>query len=521
MAIDEIQLARLRDRFTNEFKKIDHIIADRRALTSNLNKRAEYRDKISIAFNNICSYLIHIYHRSSKTDDKLECVARITPYLDKCKKAFAALKLNYNWPTIELTLIDLNAIQSLDVQLPQPVTSTVESQPSTSTQNQSEIASSTVNSEQFLDANETDDSRLDDIIHELSGIDIESTGQAQTDNIDPIDQTVQQNAANESEQNTSENLQTRTNPNSNPNSNSGSRSNLSQNSNSNPSSNNSSRVNSYENLTMPQTKNDFIKMAGNILNYKYDGDPLLRDNFIEDVELVVEMTEDEHKALCLKFIKSRITGRAREYLPENIQTVADITKELTDKIKADNSAVIAGRLTALRVNKGNFTKFAEEAEKLADAFRRSLISEGFTKTKADEQTVLETKKLCRRTARSDVVKGIIASTSYKTPADVIASLITETDTVRKEKNEQESFQKRRNDNKNKNYSNKSGRFNKQNKNGQNKQKYQKSQNTNHKGGKGRNGGRNDHVIRIVSDAGASTSTEDTNNAEQVFRLAQS
>lgn len=55
---------------------------------------------------------------------------------------------------------------------------------------------------------------------------------------------------------------------------------------------------------MAQSKTEFMRLAGPILNYKYDGDPLKLETFLTDVELVVEMAEVEQKDLCFKFIKS-------------------------------------------------------------------------------------------------------------------------------------------------------------------------------------------------------------------------
>lgn len=232
-------------------------------------------------------------------------------------------------------------------------------------------------------------------------------------------------------------------------------------------------------------------MASSVLNYKYDVDPLLKDSFVEDCELVVSMTEQPNQAICLKYIKSKIVGRAREMLPETIEKVTDITDVLKEKIKADNSSVIEGRLTALRVYKGNFTNFS-------DAFRRSLIGEGFAKTKADELTIVKTKELCRCTARSDVVKSIIASTKFDTPAEVIAKLITEGEIAKKEKKEHESYQKRSN-NKHQN-----GKFIKNNGKHQHKGKFNHKP-KNSEGGAGGRKQRNDHFIRIVADITPSTS----------------
>lgn len=57
---------------------------------------------------------------------------------------------------------------------------------------------------------------------------------------------------------------------------------------------------------MLRTKAEFIKLAGPILNYKYNGDPLKLSTFVTDMELVVELAEVEQKDLCFKFIKSKL-----------------------------------------------------------------------------------------------------------------------------------------------------------------------------------------------------------------------
>lgn len=78
----------------------------------------------------------------------------------------------------------------------------------------------------------------------------------------------------------------------------------------------------------------------------------------------------------------------------------------------------------------------------------------------------------------------------------------------------------KNGNKSQKFVNKNGKNNSYNNKGQKSNKFHNNK-PNENQGKSRGGGRNDHVIRIVSDGDASTSTEGTNNAEQVFCLAQS
>lgn len=284
-----------------------------------------------------------------------------------------------------------------------------------------------------------------------------------------------------------------------------------------------------------QSKADFLKLAASIINYKFNGDALKLQSFLTDVELVEGLAEHENEALCVKFIKAKLEAKALECLPEVVNTVKDITDALSANIKPESSKVIEGKIMAMRIEKGNFTKFSEQAEKLAEAFRRSLIVEGITKQKAQELTIMKTVEICRKTARSEVVKSILASATFAQPQEVISRLITENAIASREKREKDAAQQ----NKQK-FVNKKG-FNKHTNgsNNRNNSNQNYNQNRNHNGNKNYNGGyrnnnggqrnynnnggqrsqnRNEHNVRYVQgDAQPSTSRADENE-QQVFRL---
>lgn len=284
-------------------------------------------------------------------------------------------------------------------------------------------------------------------------------------------------------------------------------------------------------VTMPQSKADFIKLAGPILNYKYSGDPLKLSTFLTDIELVEELAEEEQKDLCFKLIKSKLEGRALEAMPDEYTTVAHITNALKEKIKPDSSKVIAGKLTSLRLIKGNFSSFQKQAEELAEAFRRSLVNEKISKEKAEELTIEEMKKLCRKTANTDIVKSVIQSQTFTSPAEVIPTFIPESDTARQEHQQKKGFQNKNQNNGNKKPWNKNGKNNDQNgkngnfgnKNNQGNFKKYNGGNSNYGGNKqGQRGqGQRTETIRIVqgnpqgpSEGGASSS----NAPELVYQL---
>lgn len=133
---------------------------------------------------------------------------------------------------------------------------------------------------------------------------------------------------------------------------------------------------------MAQTRSEFLKLAGSLINYKFEGDPLKLTSFLNDIDLVVDSAEDNNARLCVTFIKSKISGRALEFIPDDANTIQAIKTALKENIKPESSDVVKGKMMSLKVKKGDFTEFTQEAEKLAEAFRRSLVISGISHAKA-------------------------------------------------------------------------------------------------------------------------------------------
>lgn len=143
------------------------------------------------------------------------------------------------------------------------------------------------------------------------------------------------------------------------------------------------------NSNMTLTPVDFLALASRTINTPYDGDPLSLSPFINSIEILEEVVPSSLSALFVRFIKSKLSGKARDLVPEDTNTITAIVDILENKIKPDNSKVVTGRLLA---DKAKLTEFSNEAEKLADALQRSLIIEGISHEKAKEMTI---EKNCR------------------------------------------------------------------------------------------------------------------------------
>lgn len=178
-------------------------------------------------------------------------------------------------------------------------------------------------------------------------------------------------------------------------------------------------------ITMAQTPKDFIATASQMIGYRYDGHPLNLDSFLDAIDLLKEVCEANNLVIFRKFVMTRLEGVAREAIVTEPQTVDDIVKQLKDGIKTESSKVIEGRILALRADKTSLTKFAEQAELLAEQFRRSLVVEGFSKEKAKELAIEKTVEMCRKSARSSSVISVLASREFKEPKEVVAKMIIE------------------------------------------------------------------------------------------------
>lgn len=147
----------------------------------------------------------------------------------------------------------------------------------------------------------------------------------------------------------------------------------------------------------------------------------------------------------MKFVMTRLEGLAREAILTDPLTVDDIVTQLKEGIKLESSKVIEGRILALRADRSSLTKFSEQAEKLADQFKRSLCLEGFSREKAKEIAIEKTVEIYRKSAKDDTVKALLEASKF---SEVIAKMIVEINNLKQEKPENSFAHKLSNSNKN-------------------------------------------------------------------------
>lgn len=178
------------------------------------------------------------------------------------------------------------------------------------------------------------------------------------------------------------------------------------------------------------TKVGFIKFAAQTLKI-FNGDPMALTAFENNVKMLKSLSDKKYDTELRDVILTKLEGKAYECIdPE--KDVDNIVECLKTHIKHDNSKVIIGRMGVLKLNKLTTQDYAQKAEELAEALQRSLIFEGVNREKAKEMAIDKTVEMCRQSAKSDLVRSVIASTSYTSPKEVISKLITEQTTNERE-----------------------------------------------------------------------------------------
>lgn len=197
---------------------------------------------------------------------------------------------------------------------------------------------------------------------------------------------------------------------------------------------------------------EFLKLCSSTINKNFDGNPLSLQSFLDSISLLTVLAvNDISKNILLRFVLSKLEGKARECVTQQ-DTLDNVISQLKSKIKCENSKVIEGRMQALRADRVKLQDFSKQADELADSFRRALIMEGIPSHKAQDMAIEKTVEMCRASARSDLTKAVISSTSFTDPKEVVAKFLVEINSEYKEK-QVLAFRSQRN----KNYHNKNSR----------------------------------------------------------------
>lgn len=278
-------------------------------------------------------------------------------------------------------------------------------------------------------------------------------------------------------------------------------------------------VNSGTRIMAPTAddKRKFIAQASQVITKNYDGDSLSLNSFINSVNLMRNLTDDEYMPLLIQFVITKLGESALECVPSNPRSLDEIIRGLRSNILPDTVDEIAGDLLALKFDRNKISDFTEQADKLSKAYKRALARRGIPLQTAQEMSVEKMIEVCLNLTQSSFVRSVLASKQFATPHQVVAAFAVRSKEDEKHKqvlafqnhkrqsgggqnnrnqNGKKGNWQRNGNNQNNNY--RGGNSN-SNGNGQNGRKYYNNNNYNNNGNRNNNGGNRNNNYRNGGD----------------------
>lgn len=108
---------------------------------------------------------------------------------------------------------------------------------------------------------------------------------------------------------------------------------------------------------------------------QYDGASDGLQAFVDSANLMKELTVPGQQPMLLKFLKTRITGKARIGLPENINSFDEFIKNITERCQDMTSPEqILAKLKCIK-QKENLDTFCEQVESLSDKLKNIYLQQ--------------------------------------------------------------------------------------------------------------------------------------------------
>lgn len=177
---------------------------------------------------------------------------------------------------------------------------------------------------------------------------------------------------------------------------------------------------------------EIIKLVNSTFR-PFDGKAEELGAFLVNLEIIEEALPATQLALGIKCVRGKLLGAAEGFVPSTVSSFQEIASALKANIRQEPSSVIEARLAAISFDNYNLTKFAEEVEKAATLLHSTLIHEGVPIAKSNEMTIAKVVETCRRSARNDLVRAVLASSTFDTPKAVLSKFITEVAEQNKDK----------------------------------------------------------------------------------------
>lgn len=163
---------------------------------------------------------------------------------------------------------------------------------------------------------------------------------------------------------------------------------------------------------------EYFKLADNILPKDYDGSPDKLRTFIDALELLSTITPANLVAQGVRFVKTRLSGKARDVVT-NETTLVAIAQILNAQIKPEPVGQLIDQLMGLD-EEGSRAEYVNKVEEVGLKLRRSFIADGANAATADGYAAKHTVQALINNSPTAEVRTVLKASSFSTPQEAIA-----------------------------------------------------------------------------------------------------
>lgn len=128
-------------------------------------------------------------------------------------------------------------------------------------------------------------------------------------------------------------------------------------------------------ITMPDPAPFDVKSATAIVQ-PYDGSHDALNTFVDSANLLKELTTAEHVPIAIRFLKTRLTGKARLGLPDALATIDELINDVKNRCKGTvTSETIVAKLKTTK-QRGDTEKFCNTVESLCHQLQATYVEAG-------------------------------------------------------------------------------------------------------------------------------------------------
>lgn len=170
---------------------------------------------------------------------------------------------------------------------------------------------------------------------------------------------------------------------------------------------------------MPEATETFDLKTATALIQNYDGSADGLASFLDATSLLDELTPANQQGKAVKFLKTRLTGKARLGLPENLNTINQVAQDVKNRCASRETpdAVIA-KLRATK-QKGNPEKFCEEIDDLTAKLKAVYLRENMPEALANSMSTKAGVDALTNGINSQELKIILKAGSFHNIKDAI------------------------------------------------------------------------------------------------------